>query len=336
MAACGVQFTASGMIFTNTGTVTGGNGGAGGSGPRPGNPGAGGAGIVGGGLTIINSGTISGGLSGDGVTRANAITFTGGTNILELQAGYNFIGNVVAFSSADTLRLGGTSNASFDVSQIGAQYLGFGIFQKIGSSTWTLTGTNAAALPWAINAGTLVVNGTMANSTMTVNGGSTLAGTGTVAVFMLAHATGIFAPGPCGHTRKNHDGGRQSRVRARRDLSRAGRFGGCFARQCGGHCDADRRHVQAAFAPGSCAHQAARRILHALGDLGGTEFSGVMTIKFTSPASAEGRAERHADRRPAEPQRGARPGDRGSARTSRMSLDSLTNSYFNNGGALLF
>jgi len=103
-----------------------------------GSPGAGGAGIVGGGLTIINSGAIAGGLGGDGVTRANAITFTSGTNSLTLQAGSTITGNVVAFSAADTLALGGTSNASFDVSQVGssAQYRGFGIFQKTGSSTW--------------------------------------------------------------------------------------------------------------------------------------------------------------------------------------------------------
>ena len=66
----------------------------------------GGVGIAGANLTIVNSGTISGGLSGDTLTRANAITFTGGVNILELQAGASFVGNVVAASTADTLRAG--------------------------------------------------------------------------------------------------------------------------------------------------------------------------------------------------------------------------------------
>jgi autotransporter-associated beta strand protein len=94
------------------------------------------------------------------VTRADAVTFTGGTNVLELQAGSTITGNVVAFSAADTFRLGGTANASFDVSQIGAaaQYQGFGLFQKTGSSTWTLTGTTTAVTPWAINAGTLAAS----------------------------------------------------------------------------------------------------------------------------------------------------------------------------------
>jgi hypothetical protein len=190
----GVQFTASGASFTNSGSVTGGAGGAGGTGNIAGNNGAGGAGIVGSGLTIINSGSITGGLGGDAATRANAITFTGGTNSLELQAGYNIIGNVVAFTTADTLRLGGTSNASLDVSLIGTQYQNFGIFQKTGSSTWTLTGTNSAALPWTINAGTLAVNGTMSNATMTVNSGGTLAGTGTVGATTI-NSGGTLAPG---------------------------------------------------------------------------------------------------------------------------------------------
>jgi uncharacterized protein with beta-barrel porin domain len=196
----GVQFTTTGATLTNAGSVTGGNGGASGAAVGSGgagSAGAGGAGIVGAGLTVINSGTITGGMANGGAgARANAIAFTGGTNVLELQAGSTITGNVVAFTTADTLRLGGTANASFDVSQIGAgaQYRGFGLFLKTGSSTWTLTGTNAAALPWTINAGTLNVTGSIANSTMTVNNGGTLAGTGTVGSITVTNG-GAFAPG---------------------------------------------------------------------------------------------------------------------------------------------
>ena len=154
----------------------------------------GGAGIIGSGLTVINSGTIIGGqcCGGDGL-QANAITFTGGINVLELQAGSFIDGNAVAFSAADTFRLGGTTNASLDVFRIGTQYRGFGIFQKTGSSTWTLTGTNNAVLPWAINAGTLAVNATMVNSTMAVNGGGALTGIGTVGNTQV-NAGGGFIP----------------------------------------------------------------------------------------------------------------------------------------------
>ncbi len=136
----------------------GGNGGAGGVADPAGSPGAGGVGVNGANLTIINSGTISGGLSGDGVTRADAIQFTGGINTLELQAGSIITGNAVAFSTADTFALGGTANATFDVSQIGAQYLGFGLYEKTGTSTWTLTNTTAVVTPWTINQGTLAVS----------------------------------------------------------------------------------------------------------------------------------------------------------------------------------
>ena len=156
----GVQFTMTGATFTNSGTVAGGNGGAAGAALGEGiagTPGAGGIGIVGARLTIIDSNTISGGLGGDGVTRADAIEFTGGTNTLTLEAGYSIVGKVVAHSTADTLAFGGTGTATFDVSLIGAsaQYEGFGVFEKTGTSTWSLTGTTTAATAWTIHGGTL-------------------------------------------------------------------------------------------------------------------------------------------------------------------------------------
>jgi uncharacterized protein with beta-barrel porin domain len=133
------------------GTISGGAGGAGST------NGAGGAGIIGQNFTVVTSGTISGGLAGDAVTRASAITFTGGTNSLELQAGYAFTGLVVG-TGTDTFKLGGSTSSSFAVSGIGAQYTGFSTFQKVGTSTWTLTGTTASTTPWAINQGTLAIS----------------------------------------------------------------------------------------------------------------------------------------------------------------------------------
>jgi outer membrane autotransporter protein len=193
----GAGIVASDLVVTNTGSITGGNGGAAGTTNDgiAGQAGVGGAGVAGSSLTIYNSGTIAGGLSGDGATRADAISFTGGTNTLELQAGSNILGNVSAFSSADTLRLGGGTNSSFDVSQIGAsaQYQGFGIFQKTGGSTWTLTGSNTAAQSWTLGAGTLSVNGTIENASVTVSGGK-LGGSGTVRS-VVVQSGGTFAPG---------------------------------------------------------------------------------------------------------------------------------------------
>jgi uncharacterized protein with beta-barrel porin domain len=186
-----------GGTLTNTGALNGGNGGVGG--PGGGAAGAGGAAITGANLTVINSGNIAGGVSGDPVpVQANAITFTGGTNVLEIQAGSVITGNVLAFSAADTFRLGGTGNASFDVSQIGAQYQGFGQFAKVGTSNWTLTGSNLAVLPWTVQQGILSVNGSLANSTFTVDSGGTLGGTGTVGTAVINGGT--LKPGNSGGT----------------------------------------------------------------------------------------------------------------------------------------
>jgi uncharacterized protein with beta-barrel porin domain len=154
----GMSFTGTSATLLNSGAVTGGAGGVGivdEFGNRAA-AGTGGVGIVGTGLTIINSGTIRGGLSGDGKTRANAITFTGNNNILEVRSGSEVIGNVVGAGS-DTFRLGGAVNGSFDVSSVGSQYRGFNEFQKSGASTWTLTGSTIALMPWTINRGVLSV-----------------------------------------------------------------------------------------------------------------------------------------------------------------------------------
>lgn len=160
----------SGIISAGVGGI-GGNGGTGGSGSNGngatginGTSGSAGIGITGSDLSVTNSGTIN-----------NGITFTGGTNRLTLQAGSVINGNVVAFSAADTLALGGSTDASFDVSQIGAaaQYRNFSLYEKTGSSIWTLTGTTAAITNWTVSGGLL--NFSAANNfgtgTITLNGG---------------------------------------------------------------------------------------------------------------------------------------------------------------------
>ena len=157
------------------------------------NAGASIAGVVGivanaGGSSVFNAGNII----GDTV----AIQFAGNGNTLTLAPTSQIFGLVLGTGS-DIFQLGGTGAATFNVSSFsgpGGGYLGFGTFNKIDSSVWTLTGTNTAALPWSVNAGTLMVNGTIANSPMTVNTGGTLAGTGTVGN-VTVETGGAFSPG---------------------------------------------------------------------------------------------------------------------------------------------
>ncbi|GJG96817.1 autotransporter outer membrane beta-barrel domain-containing protein [Cupriavidus pauculus] len=130
-------------------------------------------------LTVINAGTIRAGTG-----YANAIEFASGAgrSILELQAGSNIVGNVVAGTgSNDTLRLGGGTDSVFDVSTIGdaAQYRYFDNFVKTGTSTWALIGTGTVTAPWTVDQGTLQIgnggtSGSLAGN-VTVNTGATLA-----------------------------------------------------------------------------------------------------------------------------------------------------------------
>jgi uncharacterized protein with beta-barrel porin domain len=124
--------------------------------------------------SVFNAGTISGGIA--------AILFSVGGNTLTLGPGSVISGNVLG-TGADTFQLGGTGAASFDISQIdpAAQYQGFGTFNKIDSSIWTLTGTSTFTGPVNVNGGTLAVNGDITSASgVTVNAGGTLGGTGVV------------------------------------------------------------------------------------------------------------------------------------------------------------
>lgn len=157
---------------------------------------AGGVGIVAtGDATVTTRGLVSGGLGGDGVTRADAVAFSGGGNVVTLEAGYAFEGDVVSTSApidGDTLALGGAVNGTFDLTDIGdaARFRGFEAHAKTGPGTWTLTG-DGAGLDWTVEDGTLLVDGTVGGVVLF---GGVLGGDGTVGDIVLADGTRI-APG---------------------------------------------------------------------------------------------------------------------------------------------
>lgn len=190
----GVDVRTLGLVLTNNGSITGGdgriggNGGSGivggppGTGPRySGTDGAGGIGITGAGLTVVNNGSISGGqgYAGRSAYRANAVTFTGGVNSLTITAGSQITGVVDAFSTADTLGLGGSADGTFALGQIGAsgstaQYRGFGILEKSGTSLWTVTGASTMPLVYRVTGGFLDLAGTTQTATSLLLNGGTL------------------------------------------------------------------------------------------------------------------------------------------------------------------
>ena len=145
--------------------------------------------------------------------QSNAILFTGGVNSLELQSGWVISGNVGNASgvtgTTNTLILGGNwTNLSgdgtatgtiFDVSQIGAKYQNFDLFQKSGASTWQLTSATGMVTPWTITGGTLQISSDAAlgspSGALTFGGKDAdtgLPGSGTLAVTATTSTTRNF------------------------------------------------------------------------------------------------------------------------------------------------
>ncbi|VVE37999.1 ESPR-type extended signal peptide-containing protein [Pandoraea fibrosis] len=170
-AGAAAVVAASGGTVTNAGLITGGRGGG---------TQAGGVGVLAtGGATVNLGGTIVGGLDGTGMNRANAVSMTGGGNALVLQTGYALVGQAVSQSgavNADTLALGGSPDGTFDVTQIGSTFIGFGAYAKRGTNTWTLTGVSSAVTPWSVDAGILAVGQDASlgatSAALTLNGGA--------------------------------------------------------------------------------------------------------------------------------------------------------------------
>jgi uncharacterized protein with beta-barrel porin domain len=137
--------------------------------------------------SVFNAGTINGG-------GGTAISFAGGGNALTLAPG-SVINGTAQGSGTDTFQLGGTTGTdTLNAGLFATQFSGYSTFNKIGGSTWTLSGTNATAMPWTVSGGILDVNGTLANASMTVSAGGTLGGSGTVGNTTVASG-GTLLPG---------------------------------------------------------------------------------------------------------------------------------------------
>ncbi|QQO34035.1 autotransporter domain-containing protein [Bradyrhizobium diazoefficiens] len=144
--------------------------------------------VVSGGGSVFNSGTINASEFG-----AVAIDFCGcGSNTLTVGPGSVINGQVLA-SGTDTFQLGGVGKDTFNLDLIGTglQYDGFSTFNKIDSSTWTVTGTGNQ--DWNVLGGTLLLAGTI-NGNVSVAAGGTFGGVGTVGSSISVNG-GALAPG---------------------------------------------------------------------------------------------------------------------------------------------
>jgi autotransporter-associated beta strand protein len=151
--------------------------------------------------TII---TTAGGLTAfvDSATGGNArfITTAGGAfDITSLSSGAMTAGSI---EGAGTFSLGpnqltvGSNNLSTEVSGV-IRGIG-GSLVKIGTGIMTLSGINTYTGPTTVNAGALVVNGSIASSSLTtVNSGAALIGSGTVGSTVV-NSGGFLVPGPVG------------------------------------------------------------------------------------------------------------------------------------------
>ena len=127
---------------------------------------------------------LQGSLSGTGGTAINIISGNlgiGGSGAFGTLTGSIADAGTLTFNRSDTITL---SNA----------ITGTGDVQQIGTGTTVLSGTNSYIGPTTINAGTLLVNGSI-TSAATVNSGGTLGGIGTIGNNVTVNSGGTLAPG---------------------------------------------------------------------------------------------------------------------------------------------
>ncbi len=129
---------------------------------------------------VTNAGTIIG-------TGGTAIQLGGGDDSVTLLDGSVVQGNIQGSAGTDVTFLLGTQTNSY-----GGDFLNFERLTVQGLN-WNLTGNNTFSLDTTVNGGVLRVNGTLTSAAVTINAGTTLAGTGKI--FGAVNNFGTISPG---------------------------------------------------------------------------------------------------------------------------------------------
>jgi autotransporter-associated beta strand protein len=135
--------------------------------------------------TALNAGTLA--VGSNTALGTGALTFADGTTLQAATSGLT-LANAMVLNGADTV------DTQANALTLGGVLSGTGGLTKIGIGALTLSGNSSYSGPTAVNAGTLIVNGSIADSAVTVNSGAMLSGTGTVGSATIASGA-TFAPG---------------------------------------------------------------------------------------------------------------------------------------------
>jgi outer membrane autotransporter protein len=148
-------------------------------------------------LTLSGVNTYSGGttlagtlsLANNQALGSGALTTTG--SVVDYANGVTIANPIIINSNTTQLQVTtGTATQAGVISQLN----GPRPLEKIGAGALILAAANTYTGPTTVSAGTLVVNGSIASSAVTVNSGATLSGTGTVGGLTI-NSGGTFAPG---------------------------------------------------------------------------------------------------------------------------------------------
>ena len=151
-------------------------------------------------LTVGSSGTgtltMNGGLVtvGGTLSRGNSGTInlnSGGT----LQIGVGSTGGVLLGGTGDLLNNGTLVFNRSDASTYSGVISGTGAVTKQGAGTLTFTGTSSYTGATAVNGGSLLVNGRLGNTAVSVGNGALLGGSGTIDGVLTVLAGGTLSPG---------------------------------------------------------------------------------------------------------------------------------------------